>query len=72
MKIETIQIILNWFSTSQKVFMIRFRQVWFDSKVNQFKIAWNDSHKVRNFVWYHSSNSESIQRFRKRIFTLWM
>jgi len=50
MKIETIQIILNQFSTSQKVFMIRFRQVWFDSKVNRFKISWNDSHKVRNFV----------------------
>ena len=32
MKIEAIQIILNWFNISHKVLMIQFRQIWLDSK----------------------------------------
>jgi len=59
-------LLLNWFSVSQRVLVRRFKLKWVDSSVNRFRKMWIDSSEVRNF-------DESIQcilnRFRRHKMT---
>ena len=42
------------------------------ANLTRFKMSWNDSPQVRDFGWYDSGKSESIQILRKSILTTMM